>query len=202
MDDNRKQKRSSSRLNAEKIRQTMLRRSNLRLLIVTAVTCACYIYFVHLPGRTTRQSIQAELDGVELELAEANTLPFRLADTIQRRDAARKYIADWKRVSPSSSEVGSFGAVIAQIVAEAGAKTDHVSPESEIPFEAIGQTPITVEFDGYFHQVCEVLSELESRDECIWIDEVLMESNDEQSNPRLHCLMKLAVFTDKSEISD
>jgi hypothetical protein len=142
------------------------------------------------------------LDSVELELAEADTLPLRLADAIRRRDEAREYIDDWKGVSPRAADAASFGAVIAQIVSEAGAKTDRLVPQSEIPFESLGQVPITFEFDGFFHQAFEVLSQLESRDESIWIDEFALEKRDEQSIPRLHCLMKLAVFTDKSKNSD
>ncbi len=183
-------------------RQRLLGKSNVRMLIVTVATCACYIYFVHQPARKSRDAVQAELDAVQLELADANTLPFRLASAIERRDAAREYVANWRHASPSSARAASFGAVVAQIIADAGAQTDRLNPENEVQFEAIGQVPITVEFDAYFGQACEVIAQLEQREECIWIDELQLDVREAQSNPRLHCMLRLGVFTDNSKNSD
>ncbi len=172
------------------------------MLILVAAVCACYAYFVHLPAREEYANLKSELDEVERELAEANSLPSRLADARRLRDETLSFIQDWKEVTPSSSEAGSFGAVIAQLVTSSGARMDRMLPVGEIPYESMVQVPITIEFDGYFDQLFRVLSQLEAREESIWIDELIVAKQEEQSSPRLHCMIKLAVFADKSEISD
>ncbi|MDA7980127.1 MAG: type II secretion system protein M [Pirellulales bacterium] len=183
-------------------RRPVFRTSHMRLLLITAAMCACYTFFVHLPARKEFQEIKRELASVERELTEASMLPSKLADAVSRRDAAREYIANWKDASPDAAQAASFGAIIAQIVSGAGARTDRLQPQTEIEFESLDLVPITLEFDGYFHQACDVLSKLEARTECIWIDELLLENREEQSSPRLHCLVKLAVFADKLKNSD
>lgn len=179
-----------------------LRTTNIRLLIVTAAMCACYAYFVHLPGRERFQELKAQLDAAEWELAESNNLPDRLVDARRRYQDVTKYIHDWKEAAPQASEAASFGAVIAQLVTSTGAQTDRLLPQGEVSFESLGQVPISCEFHGYFSEVFDVLAQLESRPESMWIDEFMVEKQDEQSNPRLHCMIKLAVFTDKLKNSD
>lgn len=160
-----------------------------------------YLMLVFLPGmrsiRRTRAEIRqkqdfvAETEKKRPQIAELQALQKSISDaTAIQRD---------RLIAPDA--VSHLFSKISTLTKVTGTRTTRFQPHDEVRYDSFQQIPIELGVEGNTAAVAELIRQIESLPNLIWINGLKMNTTGEAAG-LTRCELELAVFVDNREISD
>jgi Tfp pilus assembly protein PilO len=168
-------------------------------LPVVAVSLAFGFWF-YRPTRDEIRELQGELELKQASLAEAATLPDRLARALAEIRETREFVRAWRSAAASRNLPVIFGE-ISRIVSESGAQSTKFQPEPLIAQQFLDRVPLTLACQGTFDQIFRLLCQLERMPQSIWLQDVRLVRRSKDDSAVI-CELRLEIFTDKSNLAD
>lgn len=160
-----------------------------------------YMFFVFLPGMKDIRRMRSEMEVNEIAVQAASVVPEQLKQIDQEFLDANKYLEDRRGITNKPSEVAEMFGRISNLAKVSGVSTTAFRPETKQSLATLERIPLTFGCRGTPQQVQTLLASLEGLNRRIWVDEVLIERN-QQNGKLVTCELKLAIFADNFEISD
>jgi Tfp pilus assembly protein PilO len=177
-----------------------LRRSNWLLTSTLAGLTVLYLSVAYFPARKAMTVMSAELQLKRQKVMAAALLAQEIATTRDQLTSAERYVRQQREVAGISASAVLFGDISA-IASTAGVRTTRFEPAPGIQTEQLLQLPLSIACTGSFPQIFALVQGLEQLPQAIWIEELRIEKKRAEGD-ELNCQLKLAAFSDKSNISD
>jgi Tfp pilus assembly protein PilO len=160
-----------------------------------------YIFFVFLPGMKDIRRMRSEMEASEVAVQAASIVPEQLKRIDQEFLDANRYLDERRGITNKPSDVAEMFGRISNLAKVSGVSTTAFRPEAKQSLATLERIPLTFGCRGTPQQVQTLLATLEGLNRRIWVDEVLIERN-QQNGKLVMCELKLAIFADNFEISD
>ncbi len=176
-------------------------KTRLTLIVVVAGMLVGYVTLSYIPQQRAFARRAAEIEAVQSESSQSVSLAAAIRDTQRELDESRAYNAAWQRHLPASTETSRVFGEITNSANQAGVTIVSFKPEGVVAGKVVRKTPVLLSLEGPFNKLVDFLGRVESSAPLIWIDELRMQSTEEDGKD-LKCELKLAIFGSQNEISD
>lgn len=160
-----------------------------------------YMFFVFLPGMKDIRRMRSEMEINQVVVQAASSVPEQLKRIDQEFLDANHYLEAHRGITNKPGDVAEMFGRISNLAKTSGVVTTAFRPETKQSLATLERIPLTFGCRGTHHQVQTLLASLEGLNRRIWVDEVLIERN-QQNGKFVMCELKLAIFADNFEISD
>lgn len=173
-------------------------------LIITAalgLLTLAYAFFVFLPGQkriAEKRQILAQRQDYIVQSVETERA---VTETRLKLKQAQAYVAKWQSAAPEDNDVGALFGTLNRFARQTHVKVTRFEPQQSQPMETIGQVRIAVGLEGSFSQIHDLFRQLESLESPVWVEEMSIQEV-QGGRGATACEVTLAVFTDRSRISD
>ncbi|MBI1901785.1 MAG: type 4a pilus biogenesis protein PilO [Planctomycetia bacterium] len=171
--------------------------------VLTAALLAlalAYYFLSYRPAGRKIAAMKADLAMIQQTLADAAVLPAHIGRVSAELKETGQFVQEWASASRRDELPAVLGRITAAL-AEAGVRTVQFTPEPAVEHAVIEKVPLTVSVEGTLEQLADVLSKLEALPTTVWIEELKVLRSREDGET-LACELKLAIFADKSNVSD
>lgn len=172
-----------------------------KTIVLTVGAAGAYAFFCYLPGEAALDGLRAELAAAEESIHQAETFAPAIEATRQQADVTREYVQKWEESAPSEDELSELFGRINRLAEESGATTTRFEPQVAVPYDTLCRLPVEMACAGSFGEICRFLGALERLEETIWIGELRIERDGEDSE-EVQCELTLDVFADNPDGSD
>lgn len=177
-------------------------RGNWLLTVPLAGLTVGYVWLFDLPARRVCTQLRSELAASQASAAQGPLVLAQIAQTEGQLARTNEFVQAWRENSPSG---GAGSAVllgqISRLACDAGTRTTRLEPIKSEDREELRTLALTLVCQANFEQAFQLLRSLEGLPQSIWVDSVRIERKT-ANGENVQCELKLAVFVDKSEISD
>jgi Tfp pilus assembly protein PilO len=146
------------------------------------------------------KALQDELRTKQQTIAQDDALLRQIEFTSDQLEEARRYVADWQETSPRESGATALFGQISRLTKQSGMSTTRFEPQQVVERRRVREIPLQLGVQGSLAEFFALLAAVEKLPPLIWVDELKIERNPKSDD--LQCELKLALFADKSEISD
>lgn len=178
-----------------------LRRGDWIALLAALGGVSLVALLVVLPQHKAIREAEAEIATNELVIEHDALVQAQFAVAERDLATARAYVAGWKERSAGGRALPALFGRIAQLAESCGATVSRFEPQAPIALEQLQRVPLKMECQGAFEAVFAMLRELESLPREIWVEDLEIARTDEDGQT-VHCALSLAIFADRTEISD
>ncbi len=169
--------------------------------IALAGAAAAYLFYSFFPTAAVIHQQREDIRKKQEFITQSSTLPRMLAETQTQIDRAHEYSARWHSRLANPIRLPSLLAQITKQADLAGTSTTRFEPKPAHKMLALDEVPVSFGTRGTFGQVASMLAQLERLPDLIWVDELRLTSQRENSKA-VDCQLKLIVFAGNSENSD
>lgn len=160
-----------------------------------------YVWLFDLPARRLKTQLRSELAASQAIAAQGPLVLAQIAQAETQLSRTNEFVRDWRENSPSGAGSAVLLGKISRLACDAGTRTTRLEPAKSEDREELRTLALTLVCQGNFAQAFELLRSIEGMPQSIWVDSVRIERK-AGSGENVQCELKLAVFVDKSEISD
>ena len=179
------------------------RRGNVLALLAAGAATLLYVFVIYLPAEKAMREMREEITSKTRTPAEAGNLAAQFALQQQALEETKAFVARWQEQAPTQANLPKLLGEMSEMAQLSGVAVTRMEPEPPVNFEELSETHLSIGCSGTFSEVFDFLRRLESVSQAVWIDDVQIEQSGEgpAAAGGVTCLLKLAVFTNKSESS-
>ena len=170
-------------------------------IVLALGVAGAYAFFCYLPGEAALKGLRTELASVKESIQQAETFAPAIEATCQQAEMTGAYIEKWEQATPSEDELSELFGRINRLAEESGVTTTLFEPHAAIPYDTLSRLPVEMSCAGSFGAISRFLAALERLEESIWIADLQISKNGEDSEDVL-CELTLDVFADNPDGSD
>lgn len=160
-----------------------------------------YLFFVFLPGMKDIQRMRTEMEVHEAVVQAASSIPAQLKQIEEEVADASRYLEQWRGVTNKPGDVAEMFGRLSNLAKASGVATTAFRPETKESLATLERIPLSFGCRGTPGQVQTLLASFEGLNRRLWVDEILIERN-QQNAQFVTCELKLAIFADNFKISD
>jgi Tfp pilus assembly protein PilO len=170
------------------------------ITLISGGAAVLYAVLVFLPQQQAIHKLRQKIKERDAEVARSLRLSDLIHELTERLHATEQFTAQWKSQAPPASHVTPVFAELIRHAKTAGAEIVSLSPQTELPLETIGRTPVSLQVRGSYRSLHELLQRVEEMQGVVWIDELNLQPQASGDKP-LGCTLKLMIFSNRGEIS-
>lgn len=186
-------------------KKTATRRSGKpKTWLITALLAAiavAYVIFVFLPGQHSIGELRAKVQEHRQQILQAQSLTRTVALAHQRLQSAREVGQQWRADAPRQADVVLHYKSLSEQAEAAGVVIERLDPVPAVELNLVAQQNVTLQFQGPFAAVFDLLRRLENLPGTIWTRELRLSAHS-PSGKSLRGEMTLTIFVDRAVYAD
>jgi Tfp pilus assembly protein PilO len=166
-----------------------------------AVLTIAWLLVFFLPGLKASREMRNDIEAKQVLISQAELLSmqFQSGQAEQRETAG--FVESRREPMPSPAEVSDLFGRIAGLAGESGPKVTRFEPAAAVEYDTLTRIPLELGCQADLQGAWRFLEALESLPSPVWIEKLKLEAKSEDRQT-LQCDINLAVFADKSGLSD
>jgi len=179
------------------------RRGNVLALLAAGAAVLLYVFAIYLPAEKSMRTMREEITSKTRTPAEAGNLAAQFALQQKALEETKAYVSNWQKQAPTPADLPQMLGEMSEMAQAAGVAVTRMEPEPAVHFAELSQSRVSMGCQGSFAEVFDFLRRLESLSHAVWIDNLQIEqaAGNKGDASDVTCMVKLAIFTNKSESS-
>ena len=160
-----------------------------------------YVGFIFLPGQNAVAESRAELREQQMFIVQSERLSMQIKEAQEKLNEANQYGVDWRARARTERGISALFGDITKEAAEAKIVLRRFDPQPSEKLNVVFRLPISVAYEGTFHQIYDFVKRIEALPDSIWVTDLQLRKERENSDI-LHAEMELTVFADNFSNSE
>jgi len=176
------------------------RKKNILITVGLSGGVVAYTFALLLPTQRSIAALQDEIAAHQSYIAQQQQARDSITKLQAELEQTREFSQHWEANAPDAPRLAPAIGTISQCAAAAGVRTVRLDPRPPEPLALLSRAPVTLEGEGTFLEVFELLRQLESLPHPVWVEHMHL-SRPEETSEKIRCELTLVIFADKAENS-
>jgi Tfp pilus assembly protein PilO len=182
-------------------KQNPLRYGNWLATSIMAGLTIAYMFLFCLPTMRGMREMREEIRSKEEMMSHAGELAWQYQASQAEQRETEQFVQAWRERAPHPDGVAVVFGKTSELARASRAQITRFEPHPAVEYETMSRVPLDIGCHGSLPELFEFVKALEAMPAPLWVEEVRLSPRGE-TRQDLQCDLKLAIFADKSELSD